>query len=44
MTFQQLRADLDLRGFGPETIALPGDPPTGPMLEGALHVIARDNG
>ncbi len=39
MTFEQLRADLDGRGFGLELVILPGDPPAGPPPEGALRVV-----
>lgn len=44
MTFQQLRSDLDDRGFGPELVVLPGDPPTGPLVEGELRVVEIDGG
>lgn len=44
MTFQQLRAELDGRGFVPELVTLPNDPPHGPVAEGALRVIETPNG
>lgn len=44
MTFQQLRSDLDDRGFGPDLVVLPGDPPTGPPVEGELRVVELDGG
>ncbi|WP_246328626.1 TNT domain-containing protein [Curtobacterium pusillum] len=42
--FQQLRAELDGRGFVPELVALPDEPPHGPVAEGALRVVETPNG
>jgi len=43
VTFEQLRADLDQRGFGPELVLLPDEQPVGPPLEGALQVANHDD-